>query len=35
MASALDSAVAKIFRRIVPLFAIMMMCNQLNRSNIG
>ncbi|MDF3305317.1 MFS transporter [Rhodococcus sp. T2V] len=35
MASALDSAVAKIFRRVVPLFAIMMMCNQLNRSNIG
>ncbi|MGI8312520.1 hypothetical protein [Saccharopolyspora hattusasensis] len=33
--SALDSAVAKIFRRIVPIFAIMMLCNQLNRSNIG
>lgn len=35
VASALHSAVAKIFRRIVPLFAIMMMCNQLDRSNIG
>ncbi|MEU6128450.1 MFS transporter [Saccharopolyspora sp. NPDC047091] len=31
----LDSAVAKIFRRIVPIFAVMMLCNQLNRSNIG
>ncbi|AXG81271.1 MFS transporter [Streptomyces paludis] len=29
------SATGKILRRVVPLFAIMMMCNQLNRSNIG
>lgn len=33
--TALDGAVGKIFRRIVPLFAVMMMANQLNRSNIG
>lgn len=32
---AVDSAVAKIFRRVVPLFIIMLICNQLNRSNIG
>ncbi|WP_326812713.1 MFS transporter [Streptomyces scopuliridis] len=31
----LRSATAKILRRVVPLFAVMMMCNQLNRSNIG
>lgn len=31
----LQSATAKILRRVVPLFAVMMMCNQLNRSNIG
>lgn len=34
-ATPLSSAVAKIMRRVIPLFAIMMMCNQLNRSNIG
>ncbi|MCX2730171.1 MFS transporter [Saccharopolyspora sp. NFXS83] len=33
--SALSSAIGKIFRRIVPLFVIMLICNQLNRSNIG
>ncbi|GAA4013347.1 MFS transporter [Streptomyces plumbiresistens] len=31
----LSSAVGKIMRRVTPLFAVMMMCNQLNRSNIG
>ncbi|WP_093799919.1 MFS transporter [Streptomyces sp. Wb2n-11] len=30
-----DSAVAKVFRRVVPLFIVMLICNQLNRSNIG
>jgi MFS family permease len=33
--TSLDSAVSKIFRRVVPLFIIMLICNQLNRSNIG
>ncbi|MGW7520758.1 MFS transporter [Streptomyces sp. NPDC054796] len=33
--SPLDSAVAKVFRRVVPLFVVMLICNQLNRSNIG
>ncbi|GAF48194.1 sugar phosphate permease [Rhodococcus wratislaviensis] len=32
---AVDSAVSKIFRRVVPLFIVMLICNQLNRSNIG
>ncbi|GAA2787197.1 MFS transporter [Saccharopolyspora taberi] len=32
---ALATAVGRIFRRIVPLFVIMLICNQLNRSNIG
>ncbi|MEV7391548.1 MFS transporter [Streptomyces sp. NPDC091215] len=32
---ALSGAVGKIMRRVTPLFAVMMMCNQLNRSNIG
>jgi MFS family permease len=32
---ALDAAVGKIFRRVVPLFVVMLICNQLNRSNIG
>ncbi|GAA1091291.1 MFS transporter [Nocardiopsis composta] len=31
----LDSAVGKVFRRVVPLFIVMLICNQLNRSNIG
>lgn len=31
----LESATGKIMRRVVPLFAVMMLCNQLNRSNIG
>ena len=31
----LDSAVSKFFRRVVPLFIVMLICNQLNRSNIG
>jgi MFS family permease len=31
----LDSAVSKIFRRVVPLLVIMLICNQLNRSNVG
>ncbi|MEU6696421.1 MFS transporter [Pseudonocardia sp. NPDC046786] len=31
----LDSAVRKVFRRVVPLFVVMLICNQLNRSNIG
>lgn len=31
----LDTAVAKVFRRVVPLFVVMLICNQLNRSNIG
>ena len=31
----LDEAVAKTSRRIVPLFIVMLICNQLNRSNIG
>ncbi|MBL1118115.1 MFS transporter [Streptomyces sp. 110] len=34
-ATPLSGAVAKIMRRVTPLFAVMMMCNQLNRSNIG
>lgn len=33
--SPFDSAVAKVFRRVVPLFVVMLICNQLNRSNIG
>ena len=33
--SSLDSAVSKIFRRVVPLLIVMLICNQLNRSNIG
>ncbi len=33
--SPVDSAVAKVFRRVVPLFIVMLICNQLNRSNIG
>ncbi|WP_394841229.1 MFS transporter [Pendulispora brunnea] len=35
MDGSLDTAVAKIFRRTVPLFIVMLICNQLNRSNIG
>ncbi|WP_394830541.1 MFS transporter [Pendulispora rubella] len=35
MDSSLDTAVSKIFRRTVPLFIVMLICNQLNRSNIG
>ena len=35
MSPAVDSAVSKIFRRVVPLFIVMLICNQLNRSNIG
>ncbi|GAA3849426.1 MFS transporter [Amycolatopsis tucumanensis] len=31
----LDTAVGKVFRRVVPLFVVMLICNQLNRSNIG
>jgi MFS family permease len=31
----LDRATGKILRRVVPLFAVMMLCNQLNRANIG
>lgn len=31
----LEFAVSKFFRRVVPLFIIMLICNQLNRSNIG
>ncbi|MFJ7999537.1 MFS transporter [Streptomyces sp. NPDC096310] len=31
----LEGATSKILRRVVPLFAVMMMCNQLDRSNIG
>ncbi|MEQ3553482.1 MFS transporter [Pseudonocardia nematodicida] len=31
----MEQATGKIMRRIVPLFAVMMLCNQLNRSNIG
>lgn len=31
----LDSAVGKVFRRVVPLFIVMLICNQLDRSNIG
>lgn len=31
----LDGAVRKVFRRVVPLFVVMLICNQLNRSNIG
>ncbi|UIX29234.1 MFS transporter [Streptomyces sp. GQFP] len=34
-AAAVHSAASKILRRVVPVFAVMMMCNQLNRSNIG
>lgn len=33
--SPVDSAVSKVFRRVVPLFVVMLICNQLNRSNIG
>ncbi|MEV8539600.1 MFS transporter [Streptomyces sp. NPDC051572] len=33
--TAVYSAASKILRRVVPVFAVMMMCNQLNRSNIG
>ncbi|QUG99700.1 MFS transporter [Saccharopolyspora erythraea] len=32
---ALAGAIGKIFRRVVPLFVVMLVCNQLNRSNIG
>ncbi|TFV56631.1 MFS transporter [Mycobacterium sp. PS03-16] len=31
----LSSAVSKFFRRVVPLLIVMLVCNQLNRSNIG
>lgn len=31
----LEMAVSKFFRRVVPLFVIMLICNQINRSNIG
>ncbi|EHB45275.1 major facilitator superfamily MFS_1 [Mycolicibacterium rhodesiae JS60] len=31
----LSSAVSKFFRRVVPLLIIMLICNQLNRANIG
>ncbi|WP_416565314.1 MFS transporter [Nocardia testacea] len=31
----LEMAVSKFFRRVVPLFIIMLICNQINRSNIG
>src|SRR6218665_1985603 len=31
----LASAVSKFFRRVVPLLIIMLICNQLNRANIG
>ncbi|MFF7945008.1 MFS transporter [Nocardia gamkensis] len=31
----LDAAVSKFFRRVVPLFIVMLICNQINRSNIG
>lgn len=31
----LDSAVSLILRRVAPLLIIMLICNQLNRSNIG
>ncbi|WP_431920319.1 MFS transporter [Amycolatopsis tucumanensis] len=31
----LDTAIGKVFRRVVPLFVVMLICNQLNRSNIG
>jgi len=31
----LERAAGKIFRRVVPLFIVMLICNQLNRSNIG
>ncbi|OXM63382.1 MULTISPECIES: MFS transporter [Amycolatopsis] len=34
-AGPLDAAVGKVFRRVVPLFVVMLICNQLNRSNIG
>lgn len=33
--SPFDRAVGKVFRRVVPLFVVMLICNQLNRSNIG
>lgn len=33
--AAVDSAVGKFYRRMVPLFIIMLICNQLNRANIG
>lgn len=32
---ALATAIGKVFRRVVPLFVLMLICNQLNRSNIG
>jgi MFS family permease len=31
----LNLAVGKVFRRVVPLFVVMLICNQLNRANIG
>ncbi len=34
-ATPLDSAVAKFFRRVIPLLVIMLICNQLDRANIG
>ncbi|GAB24946.1 putative major facilitator superfamily transporter [Gordonia polyisoprenivorans NBRC 16320 = JCM 10675] len=33
--AAVDRAVAKFYRRVVPLFIVMLICNQLNRANIG
>ncbi|MFC8047086.1 MFS transporter [Nocardia sp. NPDC057353] len=35
LSAELESAVGKFFRRVVPLFIVMLICNQLNRSNIG
>lgn len=32
---AVTSAVSKFYRRMVPLFIVMLVCNQLNRANIG
>jgi MFS family permease len=32
---AVQSAVSKFYKRMVPLFVVMLICNQLNRSNIG
>lgn len=34
-AAPLDAAVAKFFRRVVPLLILMLICNQLDRANIG